>query len=233
MPTAQLKFHGSLNDFLKPGSRNAWISSTSSSPAAIKDAIEAAGVPHTEVRDISVNGHRVAFTYLLTPGDRAEVFPFLQISASPQRFVLDVHLGKLAKLLRLLGLDIVYQNRYSDKDIVALIKKEERIVLTRDVGLLKHKVIQWGYWLRSQIPVEQAKEVIRRFELKELMKPFTRCLECNGVLEKADKEKIMEQLLPDTAACFDEYYQCPGCKKVYWKGSHYERMIELVETLRQ
>lgn len=232
MPTARFKFHGSLNDFLKHKSRNAWISHTAHAPASIKDTIEAIGIPHTEVREMVVNGHPVAFTYLLSEDDTAEVFPFIQLGASPQKFILDVHLGKLAKLLRLLGFDVYYQNRFSDKDIIALIKNEERILLTRDIGLLKHKAVQWGYWLRSTLPMEQAKEVVQRFDLGDLMKPFTRCLLCNGVLEKVDKETIIGQLPPNTIAYFHEFYQCPHCKKVYWKGSHYDRMKQQVETFR-
>jgi uncharacterized protein len=231
MPTAQFKFHGSLNDFLLPRNKNSWINYSFSNSPSVKDAIEAIGVPHTEIKDISINGDPVTPMHLLSANDKVEVHPFTQIIFSPQKFIADVHLGKLAKLLRLLGFDTIYRNDFTDKAIVAIVKEEQRIVLTRDIGLLKHKAIQWGYWLRSQMPMEQAKEIIQRFTLADLIKPFTRCLVCNGILERAEKEKIIDHLPSDTIIYFHEFYQCTNCKKVYWKGSHYERMIQMVEAI--
>src|SRR5688572_15589048 len=199
---AAFRFHGLLNDFLPKAKRDTWISYHFQGKPAVKDAIEALGVPHPEVRVILVNQKPVTFAYQLQPEDRVEVFPVELAAAfdettylSPPvpeiaRFVLDVHLGKLAKKLRMLGFDTVYQNNYDDKTIAGLSAAENRIVLTRDVGLLKQKHIKWGYWLRSQMPDTQLQEVISRFGLEKKLAPFTRCLECNGQLEKVAKELV-------------------------------------------
>ncbi len=223
MPTAQFTFHGSLNDFLRPENKYCPIRYSFNNAPAVKDAIEALGIPHVEVNNIFVNGHAVLFSHPLHAGDVVEVHPFLQISFSPPCFVLDVHLGKLARLLRLLGFDTLYQNNFTDKQIVRIAKEQERIVLTRDIGLLKHKSIQWGYWLRSQQPVAQAKEIVQRFSLENNIHPFSRCLSCNGLIQPVHKQDILDQLPPNTVIYFHEFYQCRDCKKLYWKGSHYER----------
>ena len=231
MATAQFTFHGSLNDFLPQAKKNSGISYFFSNAPAIKDAIEAIGIPHPEIKEIFVNNRAVTFKYLLSAGDSVEVYPFIQIHPSPQKFVLDVHLGKLARLLRLLGFDTLYQNDFSDKEIIAFAREQERIVLTRDVGLLKHKIIQCGYWLRSQLSPEQAKEVIRRFALAGSIRPFSRCLVCNGLLEPVAKERVLDQLPANTIMYFTDFYQCTNCKQVYWKGSHYEKMIQTVKAM--
>jgi uncharacterized protein with PIN domain len=231
MLTAHFKFYGSLNDFLPAKNKDLWITYSFDYSPAIKDAVEAIGIPHTEINEIFINGNPVTPKHSLFANDTVEVHPFTHVHFSPQKFILDVHLGKLAKLLRLLGFDALYQNDYTDKDIVSIAKEQERIVLTRDIVLLKHKAIKWGYWLRSQISAAQAKEVIQRFALANLMNPFTRCLVCNGVIEKIDKEKIIKQLPPNTIIYFNEFYHCPNCKKIYWKGSHYERMIQMVGAM--
>jgi uncharacterized protein len=231
MPTAQFKFHGNLNDFLSAGNKDSWITYSFDCPPAIKDAVEAIGIPHTEINEIFIDGNPVTPKHLLSANNAVEIYPFTHLHSSPQNFIADVHLGKLVKLLRLLGFDTLYQNNYTDKDIVSMAKEQERIVLTRDVGLLKHKAVKRGYWLRSQIPAEQAKEVIQRFILPDLIQVFTRCLVCNGVLEEVDKEKVIERLPPNTIMYFTEFYQCTNCRKIYWKGSHYERMIQMVEAM--
>ena len=231
MHSAQFKFHGRLADFLPPQNKALWITYSFANRPAIKDAIEAMGVPHVEIGEIILNGQLVSLSHSLVPDDRVEAYPIVQEDAS-QKFVLDVHLGKLARLLRLLGFDTQYQNNYTDKEIVVLAQAQQRVVLTRDVGLLKHKSIRWGYWLRSQQPMEQAREVIYRFALNYFFKPFTRCLSCNGLITPIAKEAIASQLLPNTFLHFSEFYQCQSCKKIYWKGSHYEKMLHLIEALK-
>ncbi|MGN6402584.1 MAG: Mut7-C RNAse domain-containing protein [Flavisolibacter sp.] len=231
MHTAQFKFHNSLNDFLLPPNKDSWISYSFNSTPAVKDAIEAIGIPHVEVKDIFINDSIADFYQPLHENDKVEVHPFIHIPSSPQKFILDVHLGKLAKLLRLLGFDTLYQNNFDDKVITTLAVQDERIVLTRNIALLKIKTIELGYWLRSQQPVEQAREVLDRFVLKSLIQPFKRCLVCNGLIEAVNKEDIVAHLPANTINLFDEFYQCKNCKRVYWKGSHYERMLQLIEDL--
>ena len=241
---AVFRFHGTLNDFLIYARRDTWFNYHFRGNPAVKDAIEALGVPHPEVQVILVDQKPVSFTYQLQPEDRVEVFPVNLSATFPEanslnppvpeipKFVLDVHLGKLAKKLRMLGFDTAYRNDYDDKTIADLASTENRIVLTRDAGLLKQKQIIWGYWLRSQMPELQLKEVVSRFKLEKKFAPFTRCLECNGQLEKVDKELVWEQLPPKTRLYFQEFYQCPQCKKVYWKGSHFERMKAITDQFR-
>lgn len=232
--TCTFLFYGSLNDFLSCKKKGQWISYFPKTPASIKDAIEAIGVPHVEVMKVMVNGKEKSIHDLLEPDDRIEVFPFekrfpLHV---PKAFVLDVHLGKLARLLRMLGINAIYQNNLSDKEIVTLATEQNRAVLTRDIGLLKHKVLQHGYWLRSQQPKEQLLETIQWFSLCPAIQPFSRCIACNGLLQQVEKDIVANSLLPQTKAYFDEFYQCTTCKHVYWKGSHYENMQQLVNEVR-
>lgn len=231
MHTAQFKFHDSFNDFLLPRNKNSWISYSFNGTPAVKDAIEAIGIPHVEVKDIFINDSIAGFYHPLHENDKVEVHPFIHIPSSPQKFILDVHLGKLARLLRLLGFDTLYHNNFNDKAITALVVQDERIVLTRDVGLLKIKTIELGYWLRSQQPMEQIKEVLDRFVLKDKIQPFKRCLVCNELIEPVNKQNVVANLPANTINLFDDFYHCKNCKRVYWKGSHYEKMIQLIQNL--
>jgi uncharacterized protein len=236
--TAQFLFLGSLNDFLRKGKRDAWLSYTFTGNPAVKDAIEAIGVPHLEIREVLVNKENVPFTYRLKSGDEVMVYPHdgreveLLKGIVAIRFVLDVHLGTLARSLRMFGFDTVYENTFTDKEIAGIAEAEQRIVLTRDVNLLKNKAIPVGYWLRSQHTEEQLLEVVRRFRLIERISPFTRCMVCNGLIKEVTKEAVQEKLPPKTRLYFEEFYQCTNCQRVYWKGSHYERMQELVKKIK-
>lgn len=237
---AGFRFFSSFNDFLSHANKNALIHYRFNGNPSIKDAIEAIGIPHTEVDAIIVNGSPVDFRYPLKDKDHAEVYPLVNITnltakaltpspVYPVRFIADVHAGKLAKELRMLSLDTVYENNFNDQQVAELAEKESRIVLTRDIGLLKHKKINWGYWLRSQHVNEQLKEVITRFNLADEIKPFTRCIDCNGNIVPVKKDQILKKLPPKTIEYFNEFYQCQCCKKVYWKGSHYENMLEKIK----
>jgi uncharacterized protein len=239
---ATIRFHGALNDFLPLRWRNSWFSLPFKGKPAIKDAIEALGVPHAEIDAILVNQMPVTFQYGVLSEDQVEVFPvsyrhqfpgwvFLQPDLPKEiRFVLDVHLGKLARNLRMLGFDSVYERTYRDQTITQIAAAENRIVLTRDVGLLKQNAVKWGYWLRSQHPETQLTEVIRYFHLENKLQPFTRCLECNGTIREISKESVLEYLPPKTRQFFNEFYQCENCRRVYWKGSHFERMETFIRN---
>ena len=240
---ATFLFHDNLNDFLRPRVRNTWIRHHFNGAPAVKDAIEAIGVPHPEVDVILVNQVPVSFLHPLQPADQVEVYPAIPRRPWPEKyslqaslpvsngFILDVHLGKLAKSLRLLGFDTCYQNDYSDKTIAEIASRENRRVLTRDIGLLKQKVINWGYWLRSQQPEAQLAEVIDYFNLKLKLAPFTRCLECNANLATVTKESVLELLPLKTRLYFNHFYQCPSCERIYWQGSHFERMQAFVNRI--
>lgn len=233
--TASFCFHGSLNDFPRRARQAASIVYTFSHNQTVKDAIEAMGVPHLEIREVQVNAIPVALSYRLQPDDKVEVYPYdgredvLVQGIASYSFVLDVHLGSLARSLRMLGFDTVYENTLTDKEIAGIAQAEQRIVLTRDVNLLKHKAIHVGYWLRSQHTEEQLQEVIIRFRLLDQIRSFTRCMVCNGLIVAVPKENVQDQLPTITRLYYEEFYQCQQCKRVYWKGSHYERMQDLIQ----
>jgi uncharacterized protein with PIN domain len=210
---------------------------------SIKDAIEARGVPHTEVDLILVDGASVGFDHHLRSGERVAVYPIfesLDISSlvrlrpEPLRrtaFILDGHLGKLARLLRMLGLDALYCQDSEDSEIVRLAAAEQRVILTRDRGLLKHAAVTHGYCVRSQEPLQQAREVLRRFDLHAQVKPFSRCVRCNGLLERVDKRAVLSRLPPRTILYYDDFYRCRRCDHVYWPGSHYQNMRATLAAL--
>ncbi|WP_242928797.1 Mut7-C ubiquitin/RNAse domain-containing protein [Pontibacter vulgaris] len=240
---AKFFFHGRLNDFLPKLRKNEWLAYNFDGAPAVKDAMEAIGVPHPEIGNILINGAAAGFMHPLQTGVEVEVFPAVCATTSPGKiptdaelldpvkFILDVHLGKLAKLLRMAGFDTLYETSYDDKVIAQIARADNRIVLTRDVGLLKHKAIQQGYWLRSQHGNEQLTEVIKRYGLQKAVQPFKRCLVCNGLIRQVEKETVQEQLPPKTKLYFSEFYQCTCCNKVYWKGSHYERMQQFLQQI--
>jgi len=234
-------FYRELRDFLADPGASISIKYDFDGKPSVKDAIEAIGVPHTEVDSIVVNGAPAGFGYHLKDGDAVFVYPATlnpEIPAkvplrgeTPATFVVDVNLGKLARLLRMLGFDAAYRNDYTDHEIAGLAANEGRIVLTRDRRLLRFRAIEHGYWLRSDDPRMQVKEVITRFGLNHSIKPFNRCLECNGVIVPVAKERVIERLEPRTKLYYDEFYICTDCGKIYWKGSHYEYMNETLENL--
>ncbi len=243
--SAKFRFYAELNDFLDPGRRQKTFTYIFKGSPAIKDAIEAIGVPHTAVDIILVNGNSVGFDYRLRPGDRVSVYPvfesfditpLIRLRAKPLRdpiFILDVHLGKLARIMRMLGFDTLYRNDYDDPEIVRIALREDRIILTRDRGILKNTLVTHGYWVRSEEAEEQSREVLIRFDLFRLIKPFGRCISCNGLLEEIPKENILDRLPPKTKLAFNEFRICTACKKIYWPGSHYQAMSELVIRLTE
>ncbi|MBB6611826.1 Mut7-C ubiquitin/RNAse domain-containing protein [Pontibacter sp. Tf4] len=237
--TAHFKFYASLNDFLPKQEQESWINYSFPENPVVKDAIEAMGVPHPEVNAIVVNGNKVDFTYKLQPSDEVEVYPkgfpatinLTPTYSLPYRFVLDVHLGKLVRFLRLLGFDTFFDPELSEKELVRIAVEENRILLSRGVNILKYKTIVHGYWLRSQQPEEQLLEVIRYYSLAGEFSVFTRCMVCNGTIVQVPKEQVQELLPPKTKLYFHEFYQCQHCRRVYWKGSHYERMQQFINNL--
>lgn len=151
--------------------------------------------------------------------------------SSEIRFILDVHLGRLAKYLRLCGFDTLFSTLYEDREIIETSMMEERIILTRDKLLLKDKRVKRGYLIRSQYYREQLKEVFERFNLKEHVRLFTRCITCNTLLETVSKEEISDRLLADTSRYYMEFKRCPTCDRIYWAGSHYDNMKKSISPL--
>jgi uncharacterized protein with PIN domain len=243
MKTAQFRFYGELNDFLPGERRQRALRHTYLDSAPVKDIIESLGVPHTEVHLILVNGISSGFSYTVQDGDSISVYPvFRRVDignlgrASPEppgepRFVLDIHLGRLAAYLRMMGLDALYEQAFGDEQLAALSREEDRILLTRDIGLLKRGAVRFGYFVRETNPRRQLAEVSARFRLERHVRPFSRCLRCNVPLRAAEKEEVAGRLPGRTRDLFHEFLSCPVCKRVFWKGGHYERMRRLIDTV--
>jgi uncharacterized protein with PIN domain len=238
---AFIRFYAELNDFLPPN--KVAFAHSFEGRVSIKDMIEALGVPHTEVDLILVNGESVDFSYLVQDGDRVSVYPvFESIDITPltrvrprplrePRFILDTHLGRLAAYLRMLGFDALYRNDYSDEELAQVSSQEGRILLTRDRGLLKRGAVTHGYCVRETDPRRRLVEVLRRFDLFEMVTPFRRCMRCNGLLQPVAKEAISDRLPPKTRQYYDEFQVCQGCDRIYWKGSHYQRMQQFIKSV--
>ncbi len=240
--SAYFRFYGSLNDFLPSPRKQQGFRYVVRGHPAIKDTIEALGVPHPEVELILANSQSVDFDYSLQDGDRFSIYPHFtslslgsdQILRPPlwlTRFVLDVHLGKLATYLRLLGFDTWYRYDCDDEELAAISDSEQRILLTRDRGLLKRRIVTYGYWVRATEPIQQSREVLQRFTLRSKIQPFRRCLRCNGELVSVELDEVSARLPPKTRQYYDEFYLCQRCQQVYWKGAHYSNLKQLVQQL--
>lgn len=240
MMDATFRFYADLNDFLPPWRRQVDFGvPTGSGDQSVKHLIEAGGVPHTEVGLILVNGRAVSFSVLIQPGDRVSVYPIMRTLApdvalrppppDPARFLLDNHLGKLARLLRLLGFDTAYfRNQFDDAQLAQLAADEDRILLTRDRGLLKRSVVVHGYCLRTTDSASQATAVLQRYGLHDQIRPWTRCLRCNGLLLEVEKAAVIDRLEPKTKLYFESFRECQSCRQVYWRGSHFDALAAFV-----
>lgn len=239
---AYFTFYKQLNDFLSKYQKNKTIFYEFNGKPSVKDSIEAIGIPHTEVEHIMVNGVPVGFSYHIKNRDEIHVYPLypdikpsvpvkLRQEIEHAEFISDVNLGKLARLLRMCGFDTLYNNSYDDHYIARLAAGSGRIVLTRDRRLLKYNDIIYGYWLRSDDPHKQLKEVLDRYSIYESINEFKRCIRCNGFINKVDKETISDILEPLTKKYYNEFYRCDSCRQIYWKGSHYEKMKNYLDSL--
>jgi uncharacterized protein with PIN domain len=219
-------------------------------PSSLKDCLEAAGVPHTEVDLVLVDGWPADFGQLLRGGERVEAFP-VPPAASEEgepdpgvvpaphlypshrlqprplvrvRFLCDRHLGKLARLLRMLGLDTIYAAEEGQADLAQRAVTEERAVLTCSRSLLVRREIACGRLIRSRVPDEQAVEVVRRFGLASRVQLFGRCSRCNGPLAEASVQEVGARVPPRTRAWLNRYRRCCTCGQVYWEGTHVARL---------
>lgn len=240
---AYFRFYGGLNDFLSPARRQSDLRYRFRGRPAVKDAIEAQGIPHPEVDLILRNGQIASFTASLRSGDHVSVYPWLKPSVrpegalqpdwpSPLRFVCDVHLGALARRLRMVGLDTWYEHPAEDQELAAISDEEHRILCTRDLELLKRKRVRFGTFIRNEAPDSQFEEVVDRFPVDEdRLDLFSRCLTCNTKLISADDEAIASSVPPHARKVNDDFQQCPSCDAVYWEGSHVTRMRRLIENV--
>jgi uncharacterized protein with PIN domain len=236
-------FYGELKDFFPTQIRNSFYTYDFYGRHPVKHAIESLGVPHPEVDVILLNSRSVGFTHPLCDGDRVKVYPayvktgrrhLLHLCPGPgedPKFVLDVHLGKLVRLLRLVGFDALYRSDFHDEEILRISMEESRIILTRDIGILKQNRAKRGYWLRAQEPRKQLGELLHHFRLYGRMRPFCRCLLCNGKIEAVEKASVLQFLDRGTSSEHNEFYRCASCGKIYWKGTHYRGMRDFLKDL--
>lgn len=245
-----IRFHDKLNDFLPPEQRGMDLGHELTAARSVKDLAESIGVPHTEIDLIIANGKSVDLNYPVQHGDHLHLYPPLPqpvmalhdisplIHCQPEpldepRFVLDVHLGRLAAYLRMLGFDTLYRNDYDDLTLANISAEERRILLTCDRQLLMRKQITHGYFLRARQPRPQLIEVLSRYDLYDKQKPFSRCMHCNGNTRQVEKQEIKDQLQARTRKYYHQFFQCEACKKIYWEGSHYLKMQAMIDGINK
>ena len=243
MAKVTFRFYEELNEFLPRERRKCSFEYACSERATVKHAIEALGVPHTEVDIILVNGRSADFSYVVQVGDRISVYPqFELLDVSPllrlrsrplrcMRFVADAHLGALAKYLRMLGFDTLFDARLTDTELAALAAAQGRVLLSRDRDLLMHRVVTHGCYIRAIEPRTQLGEIVDRLDLYRSINAFTRCMECNAVLRVVPKCDVLARLPEDTDKYYERFAVCTVCDKVYWEGSHHRRMSRLIDGL--
>ncbi len=243
MNRLSIQFDSNLNLFLSKYQRDRCFEHEFSGNPSIKDLIESLGVPHTEIAAIRINGSLVDFNYQAQNNDEVFAYSFtsalrLELRDNPlandeiaPRFVLDVHLGKLTSYLRLLGFDSLYNSSYIDEVLAQIALQEKRILLTRDRGLLKRKIVHHGCLIRSSNPKEQTAQVLERYRLYDKIAPFTRCAHCNGKLIPISKQDVLHLLQPNTIQFYNSFSICEKCHHVYWKGSYFEELRAFLDNL--
>lgn len=238
-----IRFYAELNDFLAPGQRGHEIIHELKQPRSVKDLIESIGIPHPEIDLVLVNGNPVKLDHQVQEGENISVYPLFRcLDISPIQhcqpelprdpcFVLDVHLGRLTAYIRMLGFDTLYRNDYEDKTLADISSNSDRILLSCDRQLLMRRNVSLGYFVRAREPQQQLLEILAHFNLTSQIKPFSRCMRCNGKTHAVKKTEIEEQLLAETKKYYNKFYQCEDCKKVYWKGSHFIKMQQMIRSL--
>jgi uncharacterized protein with PIN domain len=232
LSTASFRFHDDLALFVAKEFRGQIFPYACARAATLKNAIEALGVPHTEVGSVLVNGAPATLQRAVRDGDLIEIHPRKESGADADaRFLADAHLGGLARFLRMLGFDTMHRNAFEDAEIRRLASDEDRIVLTRDRELLKCREIRRGCYVRTLKPEAQLQEVAARYGLGPLARPFTRCLHCNLPLQAIDKAALAHRVPENVLSAHQTFSHCRGCDRVYWPGSHHERMRAALRPL--
>jgi len=243
MPQALFRFYAELNDFLPSSRQGTSFRHAFDGFPAVKDVIESLGVPHTEVDLILADGESVDFGCPLRDGVHVSVYPVFEsfdiatlsrVRPAPLRelrFVLDGHLSRLARYLRMAGFDAECPRNASDEELALASVKRQRVLLTRDRGLLKRKQVTRGYWIRELQAKAQLAEVVSRFDLGRAMVPFQRCLVCNHPLEPLSREEAARRAPPRVIACQSAFRSCAACGRVYWPGSHHRHMQQILSEV--
>ncbi|HJQ63240.1 MAG TPA: Mut7-C RNAse domain-containing protein [Burkholderiales bacterium] len=233
MARAAFRFHDELGAFLASARRERSFEHDCARAATLKHAIESLGVPHTEVGRLIVNSVPATLARLVRAGDAVEVFPHRPIHGSGDArpaFVADAHLGRLARLLRMVGFDTLYDNHYSDTVILETSARERRVILTRDRELLKCREVLRGGYVHARKPEDQLREVAVRFDLKRQARSFTLCLHCNLDLQPVDKAFVAERVPQRIALQYSTFRRCAGCERIFWQGTHWARMRDMLNT---
>ena len=243
MPKATFRFYEELNSFLPKHRRKTDFEVMFKGKRSIKDMIEALGVPHTEVDLILVNGNSVDFTYILQDKNRVSVYPVFEslniadvthlrkIPLRRNKFIADINLGDIVKYMRALGFDIYYDALFSSREIIDISKTENRIILTKSRKLLTFKEVSHGIFIRPGTTIEQIRRIIDYLDIKDDIKPFSRCLQCNTLLDVVPKDKILDRIPPMTKEFCDKYVQCRSCDKIYWEGTHFINMKKVIKQI--
>lgn len=243
MAAGTFLFYGILNDFLPAQQRAVDFSQSISQRVAVKDVIESLGVPHPEIGLLLANGQSIDFTYLVQAGDSFQVYPLFDLptvgvtslvqppALATYQFVLDTHLGRLATYLRMLGIDALYRNDYTDPELAQISSTTNRVLLTRDRELLMRSNVTYGYYVRNTNPKQQLSELVTRYNLADQASPFQRCLVCNGLLMPLAKETVLEQLPPLVRDGQQRFWRCESCGRLYWEGTHFQRMQAFIQEV--
>jgi hypothetical protein len=232
-----IRFYGELKNLISGKQNKHELKFEFEIKTTTKDVVESFGIPHTEVSLILLNGESAGWNKIIDDNDRLSVFPFFyqldiknisKVFWQPEKlkFIADVHLGRLAKYLRILGFDCLYQNDFSDEYIIETSIKEKRIILTMDRGILKNSRVKYGFLVKSKKVKEQLRNVMDRFDLYGKTRPFSLCIDCNEKLNRISRNEASKVFTYLGDEYYKEFYRCPSCNKVYYKGSHYERMFE-------
>lgn len=243
MTKVTFRFYEELNDFLPAHRQKTDFEIDFRSRRSIKDMIEALGVPHTEVDLILVNGKSVDFNYIINAEDRVSVYPVFEslniedvthlrkIPLRCTKFIANINLKDITRYMRLLGLDVYYDPLMSAQEIINISRDENRIILTKSRKLLKFKEVTHGIFIRPGETEEQIKRIIDILDIKNQIRPFSRCLLCNNMLERISKEDILDRIPPRVKELYYEYNHCTSCDRIYWKGTHYIKMQNMIEQI--
>lgn len=230
-PEIQIIFAPELYLFVAAERRQGRTAVLTDGASTLGHTVESLGVPLTEAGPLLVDGREVPVSHIPAAGESVEVRAMSRpqrVPGAPLRFLLDVHLGTLARRLRLLGIDAAYENEdLGDPALATLSAAERRVMLSRDRGLLRRREIWAGAYIYSDRPDDQLRDVLERFA--PVLAPWTRCTACNGQLGFADKESVQEQLEHGTQRSYDVFAQCTACGRVYWRGAHHARLAAIVE----
>ena len=211
--------------------------------ASIKDIIEALGIPHTEIWSLRLDGREIDFSHIPAAGERLILLgpvppadPCRPTRLRPQpvaaiRFLVDRNAGRLAKLLRMAGLDAELVRDLPPGETAALAADTGRILLSRDREVLKRCQVIHGRLIRAEEPEDQLDEIITLYGLAPVLRPWSRCMVCNTPLRPVAREKILHRLQPLTRRYYRDFSLCGGCGRIYWRGSHYRRMRETLERI--